>query len=111
MDPDLSLRLETDGDPPPVGFCGLRVDLRQEKDATADLPGADGGQTAVGALSLPDPSRLPPALCQGRAATVSAGGDAPDPSAAAVVHALRSSDGGDADRYPVLSPLCRDRPG
>jgi len=52
MAPDLSLRLEMDGGPPPVGFCGLRADLRQEEDAAADLPGADGGHASVGSFSL-----------------------------------------------------------
>ena len=32
-------------------------------------------------------------------------GDAVDPPAAAMVHALRSIDGRDADRYAMLPPL------
>ena len=40
---------------------------------------------------------VPQAFCQGRAPTVSAGGDAAHPPAAAVAHAFRSLDGGDAD--------------
>ena len=35
----------------------------------------------------------------------SSGGDAMDPPAAAVVHALRSIDGKDAKQYAILPPL------
>ena len=56
----------------------------------------------MGPFSLPDSSRLPPAISQGRTTAVSFGGDAANPLAAAVVHAVSAADGGDADRYPPL---------
>ena len=63
----------------------------------------------MGSVSGLHRARVSPAVQQRRPSADSFGRDAADPSAAAVVHAFRSTDGGDADRYALLPPLRRNR--
>ena len=92
-----------------AGVQRLRAGLRQEEDAAADFPKRDGSNDPLEWLPCTDPSGLPPAICQGRQVAVSVGGDAAHPLAAAVVHAVGSVDGGDADRHPLFPALSGDR--
>ncbi len=98
-----------DGRPPPAGLLGLQAVLRQKEDASSALLGRDGVHGSLGSVSRLDQARVSQAVQQKRPSADSFGRDAADPPAAAVVHAFRFTDGGDADRYALLPPLRRNR--
>ena len=68
------------------------------------LLGQDGDHGSLGSVSGLDQARVSQVVHQRRLSANSFGRDAADPSAAALVHAFRSTDEGDADRYALLPP-------
>ena len=63
----------------------------------------------MGSVSDLNQTRESQAVQPRRASADSFKGDVADTPVTAVVHAFRSTDGGDADRYTLLPPLWRNR--